>query len=114
MGCGPPLPSNLPRAVSLSRSLSASTHPLASHGIVKSGPRQEKARFALTRLLTRPTLFSFLMAPESPLRVGAFSTKGQGRHGQEKAGVLQEEIADATGRVDQDHRADSGRGPHGG
>src|SRR6266571_5254546 len=54
------------------------------------------------------------MAPESTLRVGAFSNKGQVRHGQEKAGVLQEEIADAKGRVDQDHRADAGRGPHGG
>src|SRR5947208_3380536 len=40
--------------------------------------------------------------------------QGQGRHGQEKAGVLQEEIADAAGRVDEDHRTDAGRGPHGG
>src|SRR6267143_4685521 len=54
------------------------------------------------------------MAPESTLRGRTFLDKGQSKHGQEKAGVLQEEIADATGRTDEDHRADTGRGPHGG
>ena len=40
--------------------------------------------------------------------------QGQGRHGQEKARVVQEEIAGAAGRVDEDHRAHAGRGPHSG
>src|SRR2546421_7229811 len=54
------------------------------------------------------------MAPEGTQRGRTFLDKGQSKHGQEKAGVLQEEIADATGRTDEDHRADTGRGPHGG
>src|SRR6266481_5373417 len=40
--------------------------------------------------------------------------QGQGWHGQEKARLLQKEIAGAAGRVEEDHSADTGRRPHGG
>src|ERR1700741_4208510 len=60
------------------------------------------------------------MVPENALRDGTSKDKGctyvrvKDRHGQEKAGVLQEKTAREAGRVNENHRADAGRRPYGG